>query len=190
MSINGSVKSCESIVVDGTINGDVTCDDTILISRGAFVTGSIIAKEIVVDGIVKGPLEANSVVVNCNAIQTGYIIATDIKILGIVDGDILARESLVIEKSAKVKAYDIKAQIITMSGSVEADVTATEIIEMKCGAVISGDLSTNDLQIDGQSKVLGQVKRYSIDARELANRELSSNNMEEKNSNRVIRRIK
>jgi cytoskeletal protein CcmA (bactofilin family) len=60
--INGDVEFVGGFHLDGVINGNVTCvqegDDTLSVSEGGCIEGSVIAPNVVLNGIVKGDIEA------------------------------------------------------------------------------------------------------------------------------------
>jgi cytoskeletal protein CcmA (bactofilin family) len=61
--INGDVEFRGGFHIDGCINGNVTCelggDDLLSISESGCIEGSVVAPNIVLNGIVKGDIEAS-----------------------------------------------------------------------------------------------------------------------------------
>jgi cytoskeletal protein CcmA (bactofilin family) len=59
--INGDVEFVGGFHLDGTINGNVKCtqgDDTLSVSEEGCIEGSVIVPNIVLNGLVKGDIEA------------------------------------------------------------------------------------------------------------------------------------
>ena len=161
MVIDGPIRSCEPITIDGKVNGQIECDDCVVISHGAFVSGKIFAKEVIVDGIVEAPIEADSVVVSKNGLLTGYIIATDVVIEGKSDGDILAKETLIVKNGADVTTVEVKTQIATIEGEISGTIIASEIVDLKSSATVDGDIYTDDIQRTKGATLLGSINRYN-----------------------------
>jgi cytoskeletal protein CcmA (bactofilin family) len=68
------------------------------------------------------------------------------RIEGQIDGEIIARDSLVIGESAVVTAK-IKASSIVVAGTVSGEVTASQRIEIRASAKVSGNLTTPKLVV-------------------------------------------
>jgi cytoskeletal protein CcmA (bactofilin family) len=59
--INGDVEFVGGFHLDGTINGNVKCvqgDDTLSVSEEGCIEGSVIVPNIILNGVVKGDIEA------------------------------------------------------------------------------------------------------------------------------------
>jgi cytoskeletal protein CcmA (bactofilin family) len=61
--INGDVEFVGGFHLDGTINGNVTCaqskSDTLSVSEQGCIEGSVVVTNIVLNGLVKGDIEAS-----------------------------------------------------------------------------------------------------------------------------------
>jgi cytoskeletal protein CcmA (bactofilin family) len=61
--INGDVDFSGGFHLDGTINGNVKCqldgDDTLSVSEAGVIEGSVVAPNIILNGMVKGDIEAS-----------------------------------------------------------------------------------------------------------------------------------
>ena len=183
MSINGKVESCEPIIVDGRVHGDIKSSDSVIIQRGAFVKGNIFAKEVKIDGKIDGSIEANSIEIAINGELEGYMVANTILIQGKSDGEILANDTLYITKDALVKTYEAKAKYIKTLGYIVGNVVAQDCIEIGKNGVIEGELLTNELKSNKGSRVIGSINRYKDN--------IKTNKCEIKKSpNKVIRKVK
>ena len=160
MVVNGDVISCESIVVDGRVNGDVVSSKRVVLNRGSIVVGKIKAKEVIVDGILEGPIEAKVINIGKSANTEGYMIAEDITIAGECDGDILAKESLVIKESANVTTLETKSKVVKVLGILRGVVTASELLVISNRGLIDGDVRAKEYFRSGDSKVTGVVSRF------------------------------
>ena len=91
LKIVGIVTAEGLVEVNGQIDGEIHCS-SLVIARGALVTGTIAAERVVVDGKVEGP------------IQGGYVL---LKSQAYVIGDI-HHQSLAIEKGAYFEGRSIQ----------------------------------------------------------------------------------
>jgi cytoskeletal protein CcmA (bactofilin family) len=160
MVINGNIISCEAIVVDGRVNGDIISSKSVVLNRGSIVVGKIKAKEVSVEGILEGPIEARVINIGKSAITEGYMIGENIVIAGECDGDILAKENLLIEESANVTTLETKAKTIKVSGVLRGDVLATEFLIINKSGLVDGNIKTKEYFRSGNSKVTGTISRF------------------------------
>lgn len=85
----------------------------------------------------------------------GTIHFTDpLLIKGSVSGNVTSRSELYIAESAQVKA-DIHGSRVSIKGTVEGDVQASERIELFSGATIRGNIRTPDLIVQSGSRFSG-----------------------------------
>jgi len=185
MTINGGIKSCEPITIDGHVIGDILCEDIVVIVYGGSVIGKIKAKEVRVDGRLEGPIEAKIVEQTNSANCEGYIIA-DIAILnGKTDGDIICKETLEIGEGANIECFECKAETISVDGTLKGNITATKLLEAKETSVIKGVIKTKELKSDAGSKILGKIDNF---ASNIINKKLDSPIRKEQ-FNKEVRRI-
>jgi len=72
LKIVGSVTAEGLVEVNGQIDGELHCT-SLIISRGAHVTGTVAAERVVVDGKVEGPIQGRDVVLKSQAHVVGDI---------------------------------------------------------------------------------------------------------------------
>ena len=159
MVVNGDLKSCEPIIIDGIVNGDILCDDSVVLHKGGRVVGKIEAKSILLEGFCEGPLEAERVELSVGSQLTGYIVASKVRVAGSVDGDILARESLEVCESGRVIAYETISEQIITKGYIQGEVTAKELLDIRATATIEGDVQVKELRSEGSGKIFGAISR-------------------------------
>jgi cytoskeletal protein CcmA (bactofilin family) len=78
-------------------------------------------------------------------------------IKGSAKGEIRSESDLFIAGSATVAA-DVHARRITVKGSVEGDVDASERVELFSGATIRGNVKTPDLIVQSGSRLSGRCE--------------------------------
>ena len=72
LKIVGSVTAEGLVEVNGQIDGELHCT-SLVIARGAHVTGTVIAERVVVDGTVEGPIQGGEVILKSQAHVVGDI---------------------------------------------------------------------------------------------------------------------
>ena len=72
LKIVGSVTAEGLVEVNGQIEGELHCT-SLVIARGAHVTGTVAAERVVVDGKVEGPIQGRDVVLKSQAHVVGDI---------------------------------------------------------------------------------------------------------------------
>jgi cytoskeletal protein CcmA (bactofilin family) len=72
LKIVGSVTAEGLVEVNGQIDGELHCT-SLIVSRGAHVTGTVAAERVVVDGKVEGPIQGGEVVLKSQAHVVGDI---------------------------------------------------------------------------------------------------------------------
>jgi cytoskeletal protein CcmA (bactofilin family) len=72
LKIVGSVTAEGLVEVNGQIDGELHCT-SLVIARGAHVNGIVVAKRVVVDGKVEGPIQGGEVVLKSQAHVVGDI---------------------------------------------------------------------------------------------------------------------
>jgi cytoskeletal protein CcmA (bactofilin family) len=92
LKIEGSITAEGLVEINGQIEGELHCTSLIL-SRKAHVTGTIVAERLVVDGRVEGPIQAEDVVLKSQAHVLGDI----------------HHQSLAIERGARFEGRSVQA---------------------------------------------------------------------------------
>ena len=72
LKIVGSVTAEGLVEVNGQIDGELHCT-SLVIARGAHVTGTIVGERVVVDGKVEGPIQGGAVFLKSQAHVVGDI---------------------------------------------------------------------------------------------------------------------
>jgi cytoskeletal protein CcmA (bactofilin family) len=160
MTISGDLKSCEPIVIEGILDGNIKCEDIVIVSRTASVIGKIEAKELRVDGRVEGPVEAAVVELTQNSNQEGYILAKVAIVNGNLDGDIVCEESLEIGEDANVDSYECQASTITVEGSLKGIITAKKLLDIGAGAKVVGSIKAKEIKSELGSRIEGKIAQY------------------------------
>ncbi|MGZ5019332.1 MAG: bactofilin family protein [Chthoniobacterales bacterium] len=74
-----------------------------------------------------------------------------------VEGTIDSEGRLVVEKNAQIRG-EIRAGSVTVFGTVEGNVTATERCELRAGCTLRGDIEAPRLVVDDDATFVGSAK--------------------------------
>lgn len=130
-TINGSIKSDTSLLVKGTIEGDVECQGKLTIVGR--VAGNTIAKEIYVNTPrLEGDISSKGIVkIDVGTVVIGNVNCTSVVVAGAVKGNIDVNGPVIIDSTAVVKG-DIRAKSV----------------QVNSGAVIEGSYSLAYADVD------------------------------------------
>ena len=78
--IDGNIFSENNLKIDGTVNGDVTSVNDVVVSEKGVVNGDINAKCVVIDGIVRGNINTEDTV----TLSSSGTIEGDVQTIGII----------------------------------------------------------------------------------------------------------
>ena len=188
VNLSGEIKSCEDIIVDGKVKGDISTSNTLIISSNGVVSGKVTANEVRVDGTLVGPIEATKVEITKGGKTTGYIVANMAKIDGYINGDIICKDSLEIEQNAIVTTPKSVAKFIKIRGSIEGKVIAKELLELLKGGRCKGEIAVKVLRTEIGSILEGSISKYSPTQQKDSINEISE--VKKPNKTREIKVIK
>ena len=119
-TINGGIKSDTSLVVKGTIEGDVECQGKLTITGK--VAGNTIASEIYVNTPrLEGDINSRGIVkIDVGTVVIGNVNCTSVLVAGTVKGDIEVNGPVIVDSTAVVKG-DIKAKSIQINSGAVID---------------------------------------------------------------------
>ena len=119
-TINGGIKSDTSLVVKGTIEGDVECEGKLTITGK--VAGNTIASEIYVNTPrLEGDINSRGIVkIDVGTVVIGSISCTSVLVAGAVKGNIEVNGPVIVDSTAVVKG-DIKAKSIQINSGAVID---------------------------------------------------------------------
>lgn len=130
-TITGGIKSDTSLVVKGTIEGDVQCEGKLTITGS--VLGNTIASEIYVNTPrLQGDINSKGIVkIDVGTVVIGNVTCTSVLVAGAVKGNIEVNGPVIIDSTAVVKG----------------DITAKSL-QVNSGAVVDGHCSLQFADVD------------------------------------------
>ena len=151
---HGRIKAqvvVKSVVVLGEVTGDVTASELIDIREGGAVDGNLAAPRVAIAGgahlgpavVIKGKLHSSA----------------DLTIDGVVEGQIELREHvLTIGPHGRIKAQVVVKSVVVL-GEVTGDVTASELIDIREGGAVDGNLAAPRVAIAGGAHLCGRLQK-------------------------------
>ena len=121
---DGDLRTPESIRIDGTINGNCTCEQRLILGPKGYINGNISTKDVIISGKVDGDISAEG---KLELLSTGKI-----------NGNIIAK-SLVIDENAH---FDGKCTMLA-SISEKADKPAGKSDDIFTDSFMKTDAETD-----------------------------------------------
>ncbi|BAX80126.1 bactofilin family protein [Labilibaculum antarcticum] len=93
---------------------------------------------------------------------TGDIQATrDIRIDGFLNGKMVVNGKVVVGHTGKIEG-DVQCKTIDVSGRVEGNIVASEMVNLKNTAVIHGNITTDKITVEPGAKFTGSCKMGDV----------------------------
>jgi len=160
ITIEGNITGTDSVKIEGTLIGNIEVNN-VVIGKNGTVRGSIIAQKVTNSGRVEGEITCNDL----NIMQTGYItqkIHANVVILsGEILGEVLAETSINITPTGKIQTTSLVSKRITVNGSVEGRLTASELLEVGSNGLVNGEISVKNIKTDEGGRIIGSMVMYS-----------------------------
>ena len=160
ITIEGNITGTDSVKIEGTLIGNIEVNN-VIIGKNGTVRGSIIAQKVTNSGRIEGEVTCNDL----NIMQTGYItqkIHANIVILsGEILGEVLAETSINITPTGKIQTTSLVSKRITVNGSVEGRLTASELLEVGSNGLVNGEISVKNIKTDEGGRVIGSMAMYT-----------------------------
>ena len=160
ITIEGNITGTDSVKIEGTLIGNIEVNN-LTIGKHGRVRGSIIAQKVTVSGRVEGEVTCNDL----NVMQTGYItqkVHANIVILsGEILGEVLAETSINVTPTGKIQTTSLTSKRITVNGSVEGRLTASELLEVGSNGLVNGEISVKNIKTDEGGRVIGSMAMYT-----------------------------
>ena len=160
MEVTGNLQGSDTIHIDGTVTGNITVNNTLVIGKSGIVTGEIKAKNVIINGKLQGSIVCDELEV----MQTGELSheaqAKNLIVDGTVEGNIIGLESINIMENGKLKVDKIQSKTITVNGSIEGKVIATELLDIGTKGSVQGEISVKNIKTAEGGKMVGTMSVY------------------------------
>jgi cytoskeletal protein CcmA (bactofilin family) len=160
ITIEGNISGTDSFRIEGTLIGNVEVNH-VTIGKNGSVRGSIRAQKISIAGRVEGDITCNDL----NISQTGYVtnkIHSNIIILsGEILGEVIAETSINVTPTGKVQTSSLSSKRVTVNGTIEGKVIASELLEVGSNGLVNGEISVKNIKTDEGGRVIGSMAMYT-----------------------------
>ncbi len=160
MEVTGNLHGSDTVHIDGKVVGDIIVSNTLVIGKSGIVQGEVKAK----NAIINGKLEGSIICETLEVMETGEIskqIQADTMILdGTVTGHVIGLRSIEIQSNAKLKVEKLESKKITVSGSVQGNIVASELLEINSTGSVEGEISVKTIKTAEGSRMVGTMSTY------------------------------
>lgn len=160
MEVTGNLHGSDTVHIDGKVVGDIIVSNTLVIGKSGIVQGEVKAK----NAIINGKLEGSIICETLEVMETGEIskqIQADTMILdGTVTGHVIGLKSIEIQSNAKLKVEKLESKKITVSGSVQGNIVASELLEINSTGSVEGEISVKTIKTAEGSRMVGTMSTY------------------------------
>ncbi len=160
ITIEGNISGTDSVKIEGTLIGNIEVNN-VTIGKNGSVKGSIRAQKVSNAGRVDGNITCNDL----NISQTGYVsnkIHSNIIILsGEILGEVIAETSINVTPTGKVQTNALTSKRVTVNGTIEGRVTASELLEVGSNGLVNGEISVKNIKTDEGGRVIGSMAMYT-----------------------------
>jgi len=160
MEVTGNLHGSDTVHIDGKVVGDIIVSNTLVIGKSGMVQGEVKAK----NAIINGKLEGSIICETLEVMETGEIskqIQADTMILdGTVTGYVIGLRSIEIQSNAKLKVEKLESKKITVSGSVQGNIVASELLEINSTGSVEGEISVKTIKTAEGSRMVGTMSTY------------------------------
>ncbi|CAA6822630.1 MAG: Unknown protein [uncultured Sulfurovum sp.] len=167
ITIEGNISGTDSIKIEGTLIGNIEVNN-VTIGKNGLVKGSIRAQKVSNAGRVEGDITCNDL----NISQTGFVsnkIHSNILILsGEILGEILTETSINVTPTGKVQTTSLSSKRVTVNGTVEGRVIASELLEVGSNGLVNGEISVKNIKTDEGGRVIGSMAMYTEPTKKVA----------------------
>ncbi len=160
MEIKGNVKGCGTIHIDGTINGDVDVEQSVVIGEKGVVFGNVKSQKVMVAGVLKGSLICSDLEVMTKGHVSNSIKARSIVSDGTLEADILAEEHIHITENGKVNGPKVQSKTIVVNGAIKGNVVATQLLEIDKSGIVEGNMTVKNIKTQEGGRMLGAMSTY------------------------------
>ncbi|MCB4751741.1 MAG: polymer-forming cytoskeletal protein [Sulfurovum sp.] len=160
MEIQGNVKGCGVVHVDGKIHGDLTIDGDIIIGKEGVIHGNVSAKKIIISGKISGSTKCEALEVTQTGELADTIVASKIVSDGKLEAIITDCESIHITTNGQIVTKKMVGKNIVINGKVEGNIIATELLEISKSGIVKGEIQVKKIKVSEGGLMLGTMLTY------------------------------
>lgn len=163
MQINGDIKGCGAIHIDGIVHGDVDVEESIVIGKSGKVFGNLRSKKIIISGEHKGKLECHTLEVTQSGVVSHEIKADEVISDGKIDAILNIKEKIHVTKNGTVVTEKLQSRYIMVNGHIEGNISASELLEINQDGHVKGEMTVKKIKVAEGGLMLGTMLTYHKD---------------------------
>ncbi|RLA59896.1 MAG: hypothetical protein DRQ78_10090 [Epsilonproteobacteria bacterium] len=160
MAVNGNLHGSDTIHIDGTVTGNITVSNTLVIGKNGVVQGNVEAKHVIINGELKGSIKCENLEVMKTGKVSKHISAKHLVLDGKVEGDIYGEESIKILENSHINATELKSKVITVNGTINGTVIASELLEIEKKGFVEGNITVKNIKTEEGGRMVGSMSTY------------------------------
>jgi cytoskeletal protein CcmA (bactofilin family) len=160
MNINGNIEGCGMIHIDGTVHGDLTIDETVVIGASGSVYGNIKSKKVIVSGKLEGSVSCNLLEITQTGIVSDKIVAKEIIADGTVDATLIADDIIRVTENGNITTEHLQSKHVIVNGHINGNVTASELLEINKDGEVKGKMVVKKIKVTEGGLMLGTMLTY------------------------------
>jgi len=160
ITIEGNISGTDSVKIEGTLIGNIEVNNVTIGKHGS-VRGSIRAQKVSNAGRVEGDITCNDLNVSHTGHVTNKIHSNVVILSGEILGEVLAETSINITPTGKIQTNSLTSKRVTVNGTVEGRVIASELLEVGSNGLVNGEISVKNIKTDEGGRVIGSMAMYT-----------------------------
>jgi len=160
MEVTGNLKGTDTIHIDGTIKGDISVDNTLVIGKTGVVIGEVKAKNAIINGSLQGSLICDTLELMPTGKISNNVQATNLTIEGKIEGKVIGLEMITVLEQGKLDVSELHSKNIKVNGTIEGKITATELLEIENKGSVKGEISVKNIKTAEGGKMIGSMSTY------------------------------
>jgi len=178
MEVTGDFKGTDTIHIDGNVTGNISVSNTLVIGKTGVVEGTVEAKNVIINGTLKGSIKCEHLEVMQSGQVSRYIEATELILDGTIDGDITGKERIQVLENANIQAVSLKSKTITVNGQIKGTVIASEILEIGKKGFVEGQITVKNIKTEEGGRMIGTMSTYQEEDFKMKSNKKESKKME------------
>jgi cytoskeletal protein CcmA (bactofilin family) len=160
MKVTGDLDGSDTIHIDGNVLGNITVSNTLVIGKSGIVEGDVEAKNVIINGELKGTIKCD----NLEVMQTGKVSksieAKKLILDGKIQGNITGLESIDVLENSSIEAISIRSKRISVHGKINGTVIASEILEIGTKGFVEGQITVKNIKTEEGGRMIGTMSTY------------------------------
>ncbi|MDM5271035.1 polymer-forming cytoskeletal protein [Sulfurovum sp. zt1-1] len=153
MEITGELKGSDTVHIDGTVIGNVSVSNILVIGKSGYIKGNVYAKHAIINGKLEGSIMCDTLEIMEEGQLSQEARAKEITIDGSVDGIITAVDKINLLEHAIVNTEQIRSKNITVDGKLTGEVVASKLLRIGTNGQVSGEINAKRVELAPGAKL-------------------------------------